>query len=66
MNQVTRTQLRKGFILFALACNVIGAAMGFVEKEYWGALGHTAAGILMVVVYLEQFEEGKEDDEDEQ
>lgn len=66
MRKVTRKQLWKGIILFALSCNITGVGLAMYVKNYWAALGHTSLATTMLFIYLETLEQGKEDSDDEQ
>jgi lipoprotein signal peptidase len=66
MNQVTRKKLWKRFILFSLVCNILGMAFGVWAGSSWIAFGHGISAVVSVLIYLETFDKGPEDDNDEQ
>jgi hypothetical protein len=66
MNQVTRKKLWKRFILFSLVCNILGMVFGVWAGSSWIAFGHAISAVVAVLIYLETFDKGPEDDYDEQ
>jgi predicted Co/Zn/Cd cation transporter (cation efflux family) len=66
MNQVTRKKLWKGFILFTLVTNILGMVMGVWIGSTWIAFGHGISAVVSTLIYLETFDKGPEDNDDEQ
>jgi predicted Co/Zn/Cd cation transporter (cation efflux family) len=66
MNQVTRKKLWKGFILFTLVTNILGMVLGVWVGSTWIAFGHGISAVVSTLVYLETFDKGPEDNDDEQ
>jgi hypothetical protein len=66
MNQVTRKKLWKGFVLFCLVTNILGMVLGVWVGSTWIAFGHGISAVVSTLVYLETFDKGPEDNDDEQ
>ena len=66
MNKVTRKKLWKRFTLFALVTNILGMIFGVWTGSTWIEFGHGVSAVVAVLIYLETFDKGPEDDNDEQ
>jgi hypothetical protein len=66
MNQVTRKKLWKGFVLSCLVTNILGMVLGVWVGSTWIAFGHGISAVVSTLVYLETFDKGPEDNDDEQ
>ena len=66
MNKVTRKKLWKGFVLFCLVTNILGMVLGVWVGSTWIAFGHGISAVVSTLVYLETFDKGPEDNDDEQ
>jgi uncharacterized membrane protein YuzA (DUF378 family) len=66
MNQVTRKKLWKGLVLFSLVTNILGMVMGVWIGSTWIAFGHGISAVVSTLIYLETFDKGPEDNDDEQ
>ena len=66
MNQVTQKKLWQGFALFSLVANILGMILGVWVGSTWIAFGHGISAVVAVLIYLETFDKGPEDSDDEQ
>ena len=66
MNQVTQKKLWKGFVLFSLVCNILGMILGVWVGSTWIAFGHGISATISALIYLDTFDKGPEDSDDEQ
>jgi hypothetical protein len=66
MNQVTRKKLWKGLVLLSLVTNILGMVMGVWIGSTWIAFGHGISAVVSTLIYLETFDKGPEDNDDEQ